>query len=118
MSQHCNMSHFEKFANFGMTYGVKKSNIGYIFDVRKKSPHDVRQNYIFKGLMRGFYSLWSITKYRNTALVSKVKIQNIYLSIFSVPNLYSHPLTVYYRMYFYRENLYRICKSLISIGGR
>ena len=55
MLQHCNMSHFEKFANFGMTYGVKKSDIGYIFDARKKSPHDVRQNYIFKGLMRGFF---------------------------------------------------------------
>ena len=62
--------------------------------------------------------LWSITKYRNIALVSKVKIQNIYLSIFSVPNLYSYLLPVYYRTYFYHENLYRICTSLISIGGR
>ena len=55
MLQHCNMSHFEKFVNFGMTCGVKKSNIDYIFDARKKSLHDVRQNYIFKGLMRGFF---------------------------------------------------------------
>ena len=55
MSQHCNMSQFEKFENFGMTCGVKKSNICYILDGKKKSPHDVRQNYIFKGLMRDFF---------------------------------------------------------------
>ena len=35
MSRYFNMSQFEKFANFGMTCGVKKSNIGYIFDARK-----------------------------------------------------------------------------------
>jgi len=56
MSQHCNMSLFEKFANFGMTCGVKKLKFGYIFYARKKSPHVVRQNYIFKGLMQGLCS--------------------------------------------------------------
>ena len=55
MSQHCNMSHFEKFANFGMTCGVKKSNIGYIFDARKKSPHESLKNVILPEVMQGFF---------------------------------------------------------------
>ena len=55
MSQHCNMSHFEKFANFGMTCGLKKSNIGYIFYARKKSPHDSLKNVILPDIMRGFF---------------------------------------------------------------
>ena len=74
--------------------------------------------YINTIFFKMYSALWSITKYRNIALVSKVKIQIIYLSILSVPNLYSYLLPVYYRMYFYRENLYRICTSLISIGGK
>ena len=55
MSQHCNMSHFEKFANFGMTCGVQKSNIGYIFEARKKSPHESLKNVILPDVMRGFF---------------------------------------------------------------
>ena len=41
MSQPCNMSHFEKIENSGMTCGVKNSNFGFIFEARTKSPHDV-----------------------------------------------------------------------------
>ena len=58
MSQHCKMSQFKKFENFGMTCVVKKSNIDYIFDARKKSLHDVRQNYIFKELVRMALESW------------------------------------------------------------
>ena len=49
------MSHFEKFANFGMTCGVKKSKIGYIFYARKKSPHESLKNVILPDVMRGFF---------------------------------------------------------------
>ena len=55
MLQHCNMSHFEKFANFGMTCGVKKLNIGYIFYARKKSPHESLKNVILPDVMQGFF---------------------------------------------------------------
>ena len=34
MSQPCNMSHFEKIDNSGMTCGVKSSNFGFIFEPR------------------------------------------------------------------------------------
>jgi len=49
------MSNFEKFANFGMTCCVKKSNIGYIFDARKKSPHEALKNVILLDIMRDFF---------------------------------------------------------------
>ena len=54
MSQPCNMSHFEKIDNSGMTCGVKSSNFGFIFEARTKSPHDVREKCIFSDVMRGF----------------------------------------------------------------
>ena len=38
------MSHFEKIDNSGMNCGVKRSNFGFNFEPRTKSPHDVRKN--------------------------------------------------------------------------
>ena len=38
MSQPCNMSHFEKFENSGMTRDVKNSNFGFIFEAMTNSP--------------------------------------------------------------------------------
>ena len=43
MSQPCNMSHFEKIKNSGMTCGVKNSNFGFIFEDRTKSLHDIQK---------------------------------------------------------------------------
>ena len=61
-----NMSHFEKIDFFWITCGVIFIKHVFIFEVRKKSPNDVRKNCISEGLMRRFFS-----KFKNKAVFEK-----------------------------------------------
>ena len=54
MSQPCNMSHFEKIDKTGMSYGVKNSNFGVIFEAGTKSPHNVQKNIFISDVILGF----------------------------------------------------------------